>query len=40
MDPVTFASTLSIYDDVPTRGRAGVLYHRYDGHYGLLSPAG
>ncbi len=21
-------------------GRAGVLYHRYDGHYGLISPAG
>ncbi|MGA8327910.1 MAG: HPF/RaiA family ribosome-associated protein [Mycobacterium sp.] len=24
----------------PDQGRAGVLYHRYDGHYGLLSPAG
>jgi ribosome-associated translation inhibitor RaiA len=24
----------------PDEGRAGVLYHRYDGHYGLLSPAG
>jgi ribosome-associated translation inhibitor RaiA len=22
------------------QGRAGVLYHRYDGHYGLISPAG
>ena len=22
------------------QGRAGVLYHRYDGHYGLLTPAG
>lgn len=21
-------------------GRAGVLYHRYDGHYGLITPAG
>ncbi|MGA7466453.1 sigma 54 modulation/S30EA ribosomal C-terminal domain-containing protein, partial [Mycobacterium sp.] len=21
-------------------GRAAVLYHRYDGHYGLISPAG
>jgi len=21
-------------------GRAGVLYHRYDGHYGLISSAG
>jgi len=22
------------------QGRAGVLYHRYDGHYGLICPAG
>lgn len=22
------------------QGRAGVLYHRYDGHYGLITPAG
>lgn len=22
------------------QGRAGVLYHRYDGHYGLIAPAG
>lgn len=22
------------------QGRAAVLYHRYDGHYGLISPAG
>jgi hypothetical protein len=22
------------------QGRASVLYHRYDGHYGLISPAG
>ncbi len=22
------------------QGRAGVLYHRYDGHYGLIFPAG
>jgi hypothetical protein len=21
-------------------GRASVLYHRYDGHYGLITPAG
>jgi hypothetical protein len=20
-------------------GRGGVLYHRYDGHYGLIAPA-
>ena len=24
----------------PDQGRAAVLYHRYDGHYGLISPAG
>jgi hypothetical protein len=23
----------------PTTGRGSVLYHRYDGHYGLLVPA-
>jgi ribosome-associated translation inhibitor RaiA len=23
----------------PTAGRANVLYHRYDGHYGLITPA-
>lgn len=22
------------------RGRGAVLYHRYDGHYGLVTPAG
>ena len=22
------------------QGRASVLYHRYDGHYGLITPAG
>ena len=42
--PVAFHIDVTTQGQLPGiddyQGRAGVLYHRYDGHYGLISPAG